>query len=87
MNPTTYVASLVFPLGGSVGDKREIAVSSSYQAPPHCGRTSASQAHMLRVCSGKESLGRGVGPQRGRAQLWSCGADMSEHVLREASCW
>lgn len=32
MNPMTYVASLVFPLGGSVGDKGEIAVNSSYQA-------------------------------------------------------
>lgn len=51
MNPMTYVASLVFPLGGSVGDKGESSEQQLQSPLPAALGSADGQADVIRLCS------------------------------------
>lgn len=50
MNPMTYVASLVFPLGGSVGDKGESSEQQLQSPLPAALGSADGQADVIRLC-------------------------------------
>jgi hypothetical protein len=81
MNPMTYVASLLFPLGGSVGHKGEIAVSRATKPSPHCSRECRyggwhDQGVLMRAEHGQrgqtpEGSGTAVDKESLEVSLWS----------------